>query len=156
MSYSFIQLRRSAYRNLMQQFPHRLRAGAAAYWIEVLLRANYEPGHANGQLLQRGQFLFGRDELAKTVGLSPRNVRTLTDHFEKHAELTINATSHGSIGTIVNYNAYVGTAFATDPPNDQQMTSKRPASDHSEETNKPIIKEDIAFEEAYRIDRNIS
>ena len=155
MSNSFIQLRRNAYRSLVKKFRKRLRAGAAAYWSEVLLRANYETSHHDGELLERGQFLFGRDELAETIGLTPEKIRTINQHLQRYGELTIKTTRQGSIGTIVHYDTYVGTAATNNQPTNQQITNEQPTNNHSEETNKPIIQEvNVPFEERYRRRRN--
>jgi hypothetical protein len=152
----FIQLEREPFRRLMQKFRARQRAGAHAFWIEALMRANYEDGPYDGELLKRGQFLFGREEMARTLGLSERQVRTLTERFKKLSELTIETSSRGTKTTIVNYDTYVGSPPQNDQQNDQQTTSKRPANDHSEEVNKQINKEEniVPFEERFRQRRN--
>jgi hypothetical protein len=125
----------------MQRFKRSQRPKANAYWIEVLLRANWEPGPFDGIELKRGQFVFGRVELAQQLGISEHNVRAITGRFKKLGELTTISTSDGTIGTIVQYDTYAAAAKESNQPTNQRVTSYSPASNHSEETkkqNKPI------------------
>ena len=141
----FIQKYRTPFRELMRKFPRNLRIRAWAFWDEALMRANWEPGFIDGEPLERGQFVFGREEMAEVLGISEREFRTIRDRFLKVSELTVESSNRGTIATIVNFDIYVRNISQTDQQSDQQSgqqtTSKRPANDHSVEPNSLITKE---------------
>ena len=122
----FIPLRRAPYRDFKRKFPGKIRAGAVAFWSEALVRANFEDGYHEGELLRRGQFLFGRDELGKNIGLTVSKVRTIVERLEGLGELTTKSTSRGTVGTIVHYETYVGRVDGFNQPNNQRIASASP------------------------------
>ena len=164
---SFIQLRRNEFRAFRTMFRPALRCAATALWAELLVRANWEDGYFDGQQLKRGQVVFGRKELGECTGISIHTVRTILRKLEQMEKLTIKSTSHGTIASIIEYDAYVGGVSqdnqqpASNPPAinqqstsnqptiNQQSTNNPPATRHSEETNKLINKEVIPFEVQY-------
>lgn len=120
---------------------HRYMADAHKFqfWVWCLLKATYKDrkvliGNQTVEL-QPGQFVFGRKEAAKALGTTERKIRTLLDFFSSCTEqkLTIKTTNRFSIITVVNYTTYIEKVKQFDQQNDQQATSKRPASDHKQE-----------------------
>jgi hypothetical protein len=83
--------------------------------------------------LQPGQLIFGRKAASKALGLSERTIRTCVDKLKKLQKLTIKPTNRYSIISIVNWNTYQNRGCDGDQQRDQQVTSKRPASDHKQE-----------------------
>lgn len=121
----FIQMRRDPFRELMRSIPRSQRAATWAFWHEALMRANYE--YANE--LERGQFVFGRDEMAKTLGISVSTVRTIVRRLVAASELTTVSTGKGTTATICKYDTYINT-----PENNGQQIYQQ--IDHSEEIEK--------------------
>ena len=99
-------------------------------FLHCLLKANWKDGRFRGYKVPRGSFVSGRKVLAEELGLSDRQVRTALLHLKATNEVTIKSTSKFSIITVVNYDKYQ----TTDQQNDQQVTSKRPASDQQATT----------------------
>ena len=73
--------------------------------------------------LKRGQFYFGREELAAMLGLKEQPVRTVLDKFVALGELTIESNNHGSTRTVVNFDTYIEL-----PNTDSQRTNQQPTS----------------------------
>jgi len=129
----YVQKNRTAFRRLMQMFRRGVRANASAVCDEWLMRANFEAGFHDGIRLERGDFLFGREETARLVGIGPGQVRTVATRLVKLGELTIRATSHGSIGTWCQFDTYVEPPLKNHQQPDHTPTNGRPSDDHSEE-----------------------
>lgn len=71
-----------------------------AVFIELLLRANYKDGEYRGVQIKAGQAVFGRNELAEAVGLTPQNVKTSINHLKSTNEITIKTTNKFSVITV--------------------------------------------------------
>ena len=104
-------------------------------FLHLLLTANFEDKKWRGVDIKRGQVISGRIELAKSTGLTEREIRTSLSKLKTTNELTIKATSKFSIFTLTNYGLYQDIAEKNDQqkdhPKDQRKASKRPASDHN-------------------------
>lgn len=91
-----------------------------------------------------GDVITGRSKMAQDLDLSERNVRTALNTLEKLEIVTIRPTNKFSIVSFINWYTYQQdsqTERPTEcPASDQQVTSKRPASDHKQECKN--IKED--------------
>ena len=48
-------------------------------FIHLLLTANYEPSTYKGKIIQEGQRVYNRNELANEVGISVQKLRTALD-----------------------------------------------------------------------------
>ena len=103
------------------------------FWTWCLMKATHkrtkQPVGMQVINLDPGQFIFGRKKAAAETGLSERNVRTCINTLKNLENLTIKTTNKFSVITIVNWDTYQ----QEDAANDQQTTSKRPASDHKQE-----------------------
>ena len=101
--------------------------------VHLILEANHTSHkfiwNKEELIIERGQILTGRKTLSNETGLSQRNVRTALKTLKNIAFLTIKVTSKFSIITICNYSKYQDCNYLTDQQSDQQVTSKRPASD---------------------------
>lgn len=111
-------------------------------FLHLLLTANFEDKKWRGVDIKRGQVISGRIELAKSTGLTEREIRTSLSKLKTTNELTIKATSKFSIFTLTNYGLYQDIAEKNDQqkdhPKDQRKASKRPASDQQATTTKPL------------------
>ena len=101
--------------------------GMVRLFINLLLRANYQPKKWKGMAIERGQLVTGRKQLCLETGLSERTIRTCLQRLEDTGEITRKSTNKFSIVTICNYDNYQHE----DLQNDQQTTNKRPTNDHS-------------------------
>ena len=96
-------------------------------WIYLLTHANWKDNRWHGLLITRGQLVTGRLKLSKETGLSVRNVRTSLKRLKQTGEINVKSTNKFSIITIIKYDTYQTEKNESD----QQVTSKRPASDHN-------------------------
>lgn len=103
-----------------------------AVFLHLLLTANYREREYMGYKILPGQTIIGRKELAETLGLSERAVRTALKHLKMTNEVTIKTTNRFSIVTVVNWERYqLRECEVTN-----EVTNKRPASDQQVTTPK--------------------
>lgn len=107
------------------------------FWIWCLMKASHKRvdvmvGYQK-VTLEPGQFIFGRSKVAYELQTTERKIRTSLQTLRKLENVTIKTTNKFSIVSIVNWNIYQETEVSNDQQNDQQVTSKRPASDHKQE-----------------------
>jgi hypothetical protein len=111
-----------------------------ALWTYILCQATYKEIdiNINGEIVHLipGQMITGRKKLAKELHMSERGIRTRLNHLKNYGNLTIKTTNRFSIINVINWNVYQQDESQNDQPNDQQATSKRPASDHKQEVKK--------------------
>ena len=134
--HDFIALNRQTFYQFRRQFSLKHRAPATALWIECLLRANYVSTFLDGQPMGPGDLVLGRGEFGAAVGVSVQKTRTLLDKLERSDEIARKATNLGTRINIRKYWAYVSKKGQIRPQSNQQLTSKQPASNHSEQRNK--------------------
>lgn len=77
-------------------------------FFHLLLTANYEDRSWRGEVIKRGQRVYGLELLAAEVGLSVSKLRTALNNIQKTGEIANKTTSKGSIVTITNYELYQG------------------------------------------------
>ena len=106
-------------------------------FIHCLLKANWKDGRFEGKDIKRGSFVTSLEKLSKETGLSVRQVRTALDKLFLTGELTSTSFSKYRIVTVVNYNQYQ----LCDKQTDNQLTSKRQASDKQVTTIEEVKKE---------------
>lgn len=115
--------------------------GLWAFWSYCLMKASHKPttvmvGYQRVDL-EAGQFVFGRQQAAADLAMTERQVRTCLTRLISTNNLTVKATNKFSVITVVNWHSYQDTATENDQENDhqlvQEVTSKRPASDHKQE-----------------------
>lgn len=104
-----------------------------AVWIHLLLSASYKEGEilVGRQIvrLKPGQLVFGRHKFSDKTGVSEGIVRSALKVLETLQQITIKTESKFSIITITKWSHYQDDK----PANNQQVTSKQPASDHNKE-----------------------
>ena len=121
--------------------------GMVRLFINLLLRANYQPKKWKGMAIERGQLVTGRKQLCLETGLSERTIRTCLQRLEDTGEITRKSTNKFSIVTICNYDTYQHE----DLQNDQQTTNKRPTNDQQTTTTSEYKKERIYKKESSTI-----
>jgi hypothetical protein len=129
-NHGWFPIRRVPIHDLTEAFPPKLRAGARSLWLEVLSRARQRPGTVEGQVLARGQLVFGEDKIGDVCGLSRQQVRTLHGRLVKLGKLTIKATNQGSVATVVDFDSYVPPETEANQGSGQQVTIDQPATNH--------------------------
>ena len=96
--------------------------GMVRLFLNLILRANFQPRKWKGIVIERGQLITGRKQLSIETGLSERTIRTCLQRLEDTGEILRKTTNKFSIINICNYDTYQLDCFT----NDQQTTNKRP------------------------------
>lgn len=103
-------------------------------FIYCLLKASHaENDQLVGDVIvpvKAGEFVGGRKKISADTGLTEQNVRTSLSKLEKLGILTIKPTNKYSLISIINWNLY--------QQDNQQVTSKQPASNQQVTTNKNV------------------
>ena len=115
--------------------------------LHFILKANYQPKKWQGTVIDRGQLVTSRGQLAEETGLSQMQVRTTLDKLQKAGFLTKCTTSKYTIVTICNYDYYQqkqdGCDDGEQPTDNQQITSEQPTDNQQITTTKEYKKERI-------------
>ncbi len=115
-----------------------------AFFCYCLLKASHKARIAKIQFqeiaLAPGQFIFGRQQAARDLHMTERQIRTCLTHLISTNSLTVKTTNKYSIVTLVNWHTYQDRETVDDQQNDQQNgmteTSKGPTKDQPETTDK--------------------
>lgn len=109
-----------------------------AVWIYLLLNATHKDMDVlfkNKRItLKPGQLITGRKSIASQLSISDSKVKRVLLAFESDQQIDRQRSNKNSLITILNWCEYQ----QNDQQNDQQVTSKRPASDQQVTTNKNI------------------
>lgn len=109
-----------------------------AVWIYLLLNATHKeyPAIFKGEkiTLQPGQLLTGRKAISDKLSIQESKVKRILTSFETDQQIDRQRGNKNSLISIVQWDKYQ----ERDQQNDQQMTSKRPASDQQVTTNKNV------------------
>jgi hypothetical protein len=132
MDRGYIKLWRKSLDSGLMQNPNLL-----VFWIWCLMKASHKRHKQMVGMqiveLQPGQLIFGRKAASKDLGISEMTIRTCLKKLKNLKNLTIKSTNKYSIISIVNWNTYQQANCITDQQNNQQVTSKQPASNHKQE-----------------------
>lgn len=79
--------------------------------------------------LRPGQYFAGRKQLAYELGSTERRVRTSLDALKKHGIIDQQATSYGSLISLINWDKYQCESPASDQHSGQRATNERPTRD---------------------------
>ena len=110
------------------------------FWCYCLLKASYKAREVfvgdRRELLQPGQFIFGRHKAAEELKMSEQKIRTAMQKLIKWGNLTSRSTNKYSVLTVVNWELYQG--------NGEESTSKstndQPAGNQQATTNNKVNK----------------
>jgi len=114
-----------------------------AHLFQHLFReANHEPQKGQGVMIKRGQLITGRKKLSFETGIPEQTLRTCIKRLISTSEITIESTSHYSVITICNYEAYqkmqADNNQAINQLFNQQLTSNQPATNQQLTTNNNV------------------
>jgi hypothetical protein len=97
-------------------------------WIACLLRANWrESKWYDGQsqvAIPAGAFAFSQGSLSKLCGVSRQELRTALNHLVGLGCITIQATNHYSLLSVVNWESYQSSEATEQPTINQRSTIK--------------------------------
>lgn len=79
---------------------------AMRVFIHCLLKAQSIDSDFKSITIKRGSFITGRNILAKELGLTPQQVRTVLNKLKDTSELNITSTTKGTLIEVINYNTY--------------------------------------------------
>lgn len=104
-------------------------------FFDLLLTANFEATRYMGHVIERGETVIGRKEMAKRLGISEQNVRSAIKHLKSTNEITIKVTNKFSIINVVNYSKYQDKEGRTNQQANQQanqqLTNNQPTTNHT-------------------------
>lgn len=107
-----------------------------AVWMYLLLNATHKkvPVMFEGKkiFLQPGQLITGRKKIAKETGVQESKVTRILNLFKNEHQIEQQATRHGSIISIVEWDKYQKIEQQTE----QQVNNKRTTSEQQVNTNK--------------------
>lgn len=113
-------------------------------FLHFLLTANYEVQRWQGIVIQPGQLLIGRRQLAFELKLTEQEIRTSIRKLESTNEITKKSTNRYSIVTICNWDDYQNTTTSDQPASqpatqqtiNHQSTTIKEGKERKEEKNK--------------------
>lgn len=100
-------------------------------FMHLLLTANYEDKRWRNINVKRGQIITGRMELAQTLRLSERQIRTALDKLKMSGVITIKTTNQYSLITVENYSCFQNLSAENDQPKAKQPTNQKSAESPS-------------------------
>jgi len=100
--------------------------------MHIILTANHTDQKWCGNIIKRGQLMYGRTQLAAEIGITVQQLRTSLNKLSSTNEITNVTSSKGSIITITNYNDYQ----SSNQENNQLSTSYQPAINQLSTTTK--------------------
>lgn len=128
----------SVHRDLMQKGYYR-DSEYVHLWIHLLLTANHEDKEFlfNGKIMRvkRGQLVTGRKELSRVTSIDENKVYRILKTLKSEQQIEQQKTNKFTVITVVNYDKYQGA----EQQNEQQVNSKRTASEQQVNTNNNII-----------------
>ena len=77
-----------------------------AFWVHLLVNANYEDKKWRGMEIKRGEFVTSLSALASETGISVSQVRTCLNRMRDSKQITTVSTNKMTKITICNYDAY--------------------------------------------------
>ena len=111
-------------------------------FLSLLLTANHKDSRYRGDVIRRGEVVFGRKQLAETLGLSEQNIRTAINHLISTNEITIRSTKKYTVATIVKYSVFQDCGECanqeTNQDTNQQLTNNQPTANQQLTTSKNI------------------
>lgn len=129
-------------------------------WVYLLLNATHKEINvmfAGKKItLKPGQLITGRKSISAFLNVDESKVKRILKAFENDQQIDRQRSNKNSLITILNWDKYQ----QNDQQNDQQMTSKRPASDQQVTTNNNVTMKQCnkgnniyapSFEEVWKI-----
>lgn len=95
-------------------------------FMHLLLTANYEDKRWRNIDVKRGQIVTGRMELAQTLSLSERQIRTALDKLKMSGVIAIKTTNQYSLITVENYSCFQDFSTETSNPKPNSRPTRSP------------------------------
>jgi len=109
-------------------------------WITLLVKASHKDRKImfNKQLinLKAGQFVTGRKALSKITGLSESFIYRTLKVLESEQQIEQQKNNKYTVISILNWEKYQGNGTLSEQQNEQQVNSRRTASEQQVNTNK--------------------
>ena len=113
-----------------------------AVFLHFLLTANFKDTEWKGTTIKAGQTVFGRKELAKTLGMTVQQVRTAVQHLKITNEITTYSTNRFTVVTVVNWEKYQLCDDEITNKSTSKLTNKQPTSNQQTTNKQPHLKND--------------
>lgn len=113
-----------------------------AVFLHFLFTANFKDTEWKGITIKAGQTIFGRKELAKTLGLTVQQVRTAIEHLKSTNEITTKSTNRFTVVTVVNWEKYQLLDDESTNKITTKSTNKQPTSNQQATNKQPHLKKD--------------
>lgn len=94
-------------------------------FMHLLLTANYEDKRWRNIDVKRGQIITGRTELAQSLKLSERQIRTTLDKLKMSGVVTVKTTNQYSLITVENYGHFQHFSSEDVQPRGKQPTNQK-------------------------------
>lgn len=107
-----------------------------AIWIWCLCRAGYKPRFFQGQEIQPGQFITGRNSGSEELGLSASTFYRGLKKLEEWGQVSLKVNSKWTTVTICNWRTYQDNEGEGWTANEQQMNSSWTADEQLVDTRK--------------------
>lgn len=117
------------------------------FWIWALCKASHVDAEQlvgfQKVLLQRGQFIFGRDKAAQELRMNSSSVYKYLKFFENEKMLSVKSNNKFSVVTIVNWDFYQGDAVQEEQQNNNKITTKKQQNNTNKNVKNVKNKENI-------------
>lgn len=146
-----ISIKRDVLRKELNKFPDKQRPIAEHLLLALLIDANWKDGTIITEhevlALKRGQVPIGLEAMAKRLGRTIQQLRTILSKMKINNQITSETTNRGTILTIVNYDSYVYVENETNKQKNENLTINQQATNNSEE----VHLEEVHLEESKEV-----
>jgi len=133
MTSGFIKIHRKILDSRVWQNPVILKV-----FLYCIMKATYKErwvGISTGKgsseiLLEKGQFVYGRNAAGEELNMSPSSVRNNLEKLAKWGMINVKSKTHYSIVSVVNYSDYQDINEEEGQPKDNQRTTKGQPKDN--------------------------
>lgn len=106
-------------------------------FFDLLIHASHNDYRWKGQMIKRGQIIFGRKEAALRLGISEQSIRTAITKLKSTNEITSKSTNRFTVITLINYTKYQSNDSVSNQQINQQIniqtTNNQPTINHNQE-----------------------
>ena len=92
-------------------------------WIWCLCRANYSNGRFRGEMIERGQFVTGRNSAAAELQVSPSKWYRGIERLQELGCITVSTNSNWTTITVCKYDTYQNATEEIEQKPDSERTS---------------------------------
>lgn len=107
-------------------------------FLHFLLLANHEENKWQGKVIKKGQFITGRKQLEKEIGVSEQTIRTCIKRLKSTNEITTKPTNKFTLITIINWGQYQSKETKSTSKSTSTLTNNQPTTNQQLTTNKNV------------------